>query len=79
MRMNPRNSARRSKTEMLIWFLAFCMIVCAVAGCKPRVVYLRGSEEITHILEGQPAPFEGWLMTPEKFCEIFDQAGEEDN
>lgn len=62
---------------MLIWFLAFCMIVCAVAGCKQRVVYLKSGQRMTHVSKGAIVPADSWLVTEDGMAEIFDAEPEE--
>jgi len=49
-------------------------IALAAAGCKtaPAVTYLRQSDRTVHLKAGEPAPYDGWLLSDDRLAEIYD-------
>ncbi len=74
-----RTSARRSPIATRMPWLA-CSLALAIAlaaasaGCQatPQVTYLRATEKTVHLKAGEPAPYEGWLMSDDRLAEIYD-------
>ncbi len=74
-----RTSAKRSPiaTRMrwrACWLALAIVLAIASAGCRttPQVTYLRATEKTVHLKAGEPAPFEGWLMSDDRLAEIYD-------
>ena len=61
--------------------LILMMFSIAAAGCwtttNDRVVIIDKAERIVKLDEGEPAPFDGWLMTDERLIEIYDALSRE--
>jgi hypothetical protein len=36
------------------------------------VTYLRATDRTVHLKAGEPAPFEGWLLSDDRLAEIYD-------
>jgi len=69
-----RNSGRRFGVVIVIWFLAFSMLVCG--GCVRRTVFLTGDERVWFVEEGAKAPITGYMLSPSKLAEIYDKLEE---
>ena len=72
-----RRSARRwrSATRMRSAACSLALaIACVFAGCAatPQVTYLRESEKVIHLKQGEPAPHDGWLLSDDRLAEIYD-------
>ena len=72
-----RRSATPSRRAMRMRWLACCLalaIALALSGCAgtPKVTYLRATDRTAHLKSGEPAPFEGWLLSDDRFAEIYD-------
>lgn len=50
----------------------FSIVLSVAAGCSPRVVYLKGSQEIIFLEPGAKAPHPGFLVPPETMASIHD-------
>ena len=81
--MNATRDARpfarpsRSATRMrwLACSLALAIVLAiAPAGCQttPQVTYLRATDKTVHLKAGEPAPYEGWLLSDDRLAEIYD-------
>jgi len=79
--MNANEDSRRSATRWpsatrmrsVACWLALA-IALALSGCAttPQVTYLHASDRTVHLKPGEPAPFEGWLMSDDRLAEIYD-------
>jgi hypothetical protein len=56
------------------WWAAIstALLLCWSGGCGRRVVYVEGGRRLTPLTQGQPAPFDGVLLTPEYLSEIYE-------
>ncbi len=72
-----RRSATRSRRATRMRWLACSLalaIALALSGCAgtPKVTYLRAADRTVHLKSGEPAPFEGWLLSDDRLAEIYD-------
>jgi len=52
----------------LVYVLATC------SGCRPRVEYLDDEARVVHLEAGEPAPWEGWLLTASNLADLYEGA-----
>ncbi len=74
---DARPFARPSRSATRMRWLACSLalaIALATAGCRtaPAVTYLRQSDRTVHLNAGEPAPYEGWLLSDDRLAEIYD-------
>ena len=64
-------SAARWQSVMRMLSIA-CLLVSAI-GCGSKVTYLRESEKVVHLKEGERAPHDGWLLSDDDFAGLYDR------
>ena len=52
------------------------VIILMVTGCakQVQVQYLPGPEKVVHLKKGEPAPFEGFLLSPSTLATLYEKA-----
>lgn len=52
------------------------LLLVLVAGCakQVQVQYLPAEEKVVHLKKGEPAPFEGFLLSPSTLATLYEKA-----
>ena len=69
----PLRNATRTR-RLACWLALAISLALAPAGCRsaPTVTYLRQNDRTVHLKAGEPAPYEGWLLSDDALAEIYD-------
>lgn len=57
-----------------VFWIGLAVLILFSVGCRPRVEYLPHEAEVRHLAKGEAAPWEGWLLSPSSFAELYEAA-----
>lgn len=65
---------KQTKQSERLWLMAMpILLAAALMSCAPSakpIVYLQGTSQTLPLKSGQPAPFDGWLLSNEAMADL---------